>query len=187
MYKLLFLLLGITAAFAQETKIESHQLSETEIDTIFSAEVKSKYDIDFEVYRGYRYDDQAGSHFILMTENNIPKGSDRFRKGHLKVYNDSIKTYFFECKEEQLKLKRTLTDFIINREFLPEYSIAHWTKFFELDDYDGNGSIDPILVYGTYGMNGASDGRIKIIILQNNQKIAIRHQNGVLDLSLIHI
>lgn len=30
-------------------------------------------------------------------------------------------------------------------------------------------------------MNGASDGRIKIIILQNNQKIAIRHQNGVLD------
>ena len=181
MYKLLFFFLALASSYGQETKIESHQLSENEINTIFSAEIKNKYDIDFEIYRGYRYDDKAGSHLILMTENSIPKGSDTFRKTHLEVYNDSLKAYFFDLKNEQLKLKRTLADFTINREFLPEYSIAFWTKFFELDDFDGDGIIDPILIYGTYGMNGSSDGRIKIIVLQNNQKIAIRHQNGILD------
>lgn len=181
MQKLLFFFLGIAIAFAQETNIESHQLSETEITTIFSSEVKNKYDIDFEVYRAYAYEDKAGSHIILMTENHITKGNDTFRKTHLKVYSDSIKTYFFDIKNEQLKLKRTLTDFIIQREFMPEYSISYWTKFFELDDFDGDGIIDPILIYGTYGMNGASDGRIKIIVLQNNKKMAIRHQNGILD------
>jgi len=181
MHKLLFFFLGITIAFAQENTIESRQLSETEIDTIFSSEVKNKYDINFNIYRAYSYNDIAGSHIILMTEDNIPKEGDTFRKTHLKVYNDSIKAYFFDQKDEQLKLKHLVTDFIVDREFLPEYSIAYWTKFFELDDYDGDGSIDPILIYGTYGMNGTSDGRIKIIILQNNQKIIIRHQNGVLD------
>jgi len=157
MYKFLFFFLALASSYGQETKIESHQLSENEINTIFSAEIKNKYDIDFEIYRGYRYDDKAGSHLILMTENSIPKGSDTFRKTHLEVYNDSLKAYFFDLKNE------------------------FWTKFFELDDFDGDGIIDPILIYGTYGMNGSDDGRIKIIILQNNQKIAIRHQNGILD------
>ena len=40
---------------------------------------------------------------------------------------------------------------------------------------------DLIIVYGTTALNGYDDGRIKIIIYYKGQKIAIRHQNGMLD------
>ena len=47
---------------------------------------------------------------------------------------------------------------------------------------DNDSIINPILVYGTEGKNGYDDGRIIIIIHYNDQIIAIRHQNGVLDI-----
>ena len=181
MYKLLFFFFGISLVMAQDVIPDSRQLSENEIDSIFSSEIKRKYDINFEVYRGYSYDDKEGGHILLMTEKPTPKKGDTFGKEHLNEYHDSIKAYFFDVSNAKLKLKRTLTDFIKTNEVSKEYSIAYWTKFFELGDYDDNGTIDPILIYGTYGMNGTGDGRIKIIVLQDNKKIVIRHQNGTLD------
>ena len=48
-------------------------------------------------------------------------------------------------------------------------------------DFDKDGLIDPIIIYGTSGNNGTEDGRIKILIYYKGKKHAIRHQNGSLD------
>ncbi|WP_298505014.1 M949_RS01915 family surface polysaccharide biosynthesis protein [uncultured Maribacter sp.] len=181
MYKLLFLFFGMAITYGQKTTLYSVQLSKNEIDTIFSLEVKKKHNITFRVYRAYRYEDVNGQHLLLMTENAAKKENTAFIKENKHVYNDSIKAYFFDLKDEQLELKRTLTDFIGTNEVSEEFSIAYWTKFFALKDYDGNGTIDPILIYGSYGNNGTDDGRIKIMVFQGTRKSGIRHQNGTLD------
>ena len=56
-----------------------------------------------------------------------------------------------------------------------------WSISCQFNDIDGDGLVEPILVYGTFGPNGYDDGRAKIILLYKGQKVAIRHQNGVLD------
>lgn len=176
---LLFIVTSIV--YGQESHIESKQLSKSEINAVFSQEVKNKHNITFDTYRAYSYDDVKGNHLVLMTHHITKKTNTAFIKENTTRYHDSIKAYFFHKRGSQLKLERTVTDFIKENTYSDEYSISFWTKFFSLDDYDGNGTIDPILIYGTYGSNGTIDGRIKIIILQNGEKTVIRHQNGILD------
>lgn len=171
---LIFISTGI--GFTQNTIVSSHQLSEQKIDSIFTDALKTKLEIKFSIYRVYEYDDKAGKHFIVMTENNVPcnERKDCF---------DSIKAYCFQYKNKEFNLKWRMTDFILPKgnEVSEEYSISFWTKYFKLNDYNNDGFIDPILVYGTLGMNGTSDGRIKILVYHNGKKSAIRHQNAILD------
>ena len=62
-----------------------------------------------------------------------------------------------------------------------EDAIWFWTKYLKIEDIDNDGLIDLVLVYGSWGTNGYDDGRIKMLTFYKGQKIAIRHQNGVLD------
>src|SRR5688572_29031708 len=62
-----------------------------------------------------------------------------------------------------------------------ENSIWFWTKYIEFRDYDGDALADPIIAYGTSGINHTDDGRIIFIIYSKGRKIAIRHQNSDLD------
>lgn len=62
-----------------------------------------------------------------------------------------------------------------------ENNIWFWTKYCDFKDYDNDSLVDLIIVYGTSAMNGYDDGRIKFIIFYKGTKVAIRHQNGVLD------
>lgn len=99
---------------------------------------------------------------------------------------DSIKAYCFQKKNKQYKLKWNLTDFIFPKgdEVSQEYLISFWTKYFKLNDYDNDGFVGPIIVYGTFGINGTGDGRIKIWVYHNGKKRAIRQQNGTLDFEI---
>ena len=40
-----------------------------------------------------------------------------------------IKVYLFDVREDKLRLKRTLADCIVSKEYVPEYAIAYWTFF----------------------------------------------------------
>lgn len=173
----LFLLCAlVNGAFCQDSKISSKQLSPQEIDAIFTDSLKEQLDIKFSIDRIYAYDDKGGTHYIILTENQLvcDMGQECF---------DSIQAFCFNFKEGSYLLEWQLTDFILaNRnEVSEEYSINFWTKYFELNDYDYDGLVDPILVYGTYGMNGTDDGRIKLLIYYKGKKRAIRHQNGLHD------
>jgi hypothetical protein len=37
------------------------------------------------------------------------------------------------------------------------------------------------MIYGSTGMNGKSDGRLKVLVYYKGKKVAIRHQNAILD------
>ncbi|REE24831.1 hypothetical protein DFQ09_103137 [Winogradskyella pacifica] len=165
-----------TIGFSQNTILSSNPLTEHEINSIFTDSLKTKLEINYSVYRAYEYNDKGGKHFIVMTENKV-KCDER------KDCFDAIKVFCFLYKNGQYDLEWNLTDFILPKgnEVSEEYSISIWTKYFELNDHDNDGFIDPIIVYGTFAMNGTSDGRIKILVYHKGKKSAIRHQNGTLD------
>ena len=50
-----------------------------------------------------------------------------------------------------------------------------------MEDLDDDGIVDPIIVYGTNGMYGIEDGRLKILIYLNGTKHGIRHKNSGMD------
>lgn len=174
---LLFCTLFLSSlAFGQDSMVSSKQLNQQEIDTVFTDSLKTKLKIEHAIYRIYEYNDKLGKHFIVMTENEIE--CDKKEK-----CPDTINAYCYSYKNNLYKLEWSFKDHILPKgnEVSEEYSISFWTKYFELNDYNNDGIVDPIIVYGTYGMNGTSDGRIKILMYYKGKKRAIRHQNGTLD------
>lgn len=174
MKKLFILLLFVsmkTLCFGQG--VSSEQLSTSKIEAIFTDELKAKLKIDFDIFRVYQYQDASGEHLIVMTE--------RPNKNVEKSY-DAIKAFNFKVVNGEYTLEWSFRDFILPpTRAVGETSITFWTKYFVLDDYDEDGLIDPIFVYGTLALNGRDDGRIKILVYHKGLKRAIRHQNGVLD------
>ncbi len=97
--------------------------------------------------------------------------------------NDSIQGFSIKMEDRQFKTEWFISDFKLKqgKEIVEETSIWFWTKYISLADIDKDGLSDPIIVYGTSGINGTQDGRIKILIFYKGAKRAIRHQNGILD------
>jgi hypothetical protein len=62
-----------------------------------------------------------------------------------------------------------------------EQSISFWTKYIEFTDFDGDGLIEPIIVYGSKSDSDLASGRIKFIIYYKGKKVAIPHQDSDLD------
>lgn len=145
------------------------QLSQEDLDLLFTDEVKSENDIIYPIYRAYAYADVSGSYQVVLTER-------------LEEQNDSIQAFCFKVDAGGHIEKRMwkLTDYTRIDE--PEESaIWFWTKYATFEDFDNDGSIEPIIIYGTNGDNGKDDGRVKILIYHNGKKVGIRHQNQPLD------
>jgi hypothetical protein len=96
------------------------------------------------------------------------------------TFNNKIKAINVKVSKGSYVKLWEINDNIIKNDN-DERSIWFWTKYIDFKDYDGDGLADPIVIYGTYAANGYDDGRIKFIIYNKGQKIAVRHQNGVLD------
>jgi hypothetical protein len=62
-----------------------------------------------------------------------------------------------------------------------EQSIRFWAEYIEFTDFDGDGLIEPIIVYGSHSDSDLASGRIKFIIYYKGRKVAIRHQDSDLD------
>lgn len=161
--------------FAQNST-DDQQMNDAEIGKVFSQEILEKNGVEYPIFRGYKYEDDNGTHYILLTEKaGVPSKTD--------PQTEAIAAFFFDEKTESVTLKRTVKDFRSDEanKVSSEKSIWFWTKFLRLEDLDNDGLIDPIVVYGSTGINKFHDGRIKILVFHNDEKYAIRHQNGTLD------
>lgn len=148
-------------------------LDSTDLNLIVTNAIKQEYAIQYPIFRAYPFADERGPHLLVLTER-------------LDKNNDSIVAFCFGVSNEGAieKLEWKITDFIEEHKeniHTEETSIWFWTKFLRLDDIDRNGTIDPIVVYGTSADNGIDDGRLKILVFLNGQKIGIRHQNSPMD------
>lgn len=168
---ILFLLI-YNVSSGQKLNVTSKQLSKQEVDSIFTEHIRKQLKIENSIYRIYQYNDKIGKHFVVMTQNKTECQQPK------ECFN-SIKVFSYLFKNNTYKIEWKLNDFIMPS--LHEYSISHWTKYFSIDDYDKDGIADPIIIYGTFGMNDTEDGRIKIVIYYKGNKRVIRHQNGTLD------
>jgi hypothetical protein len=164
-------------ANAQTETPSSKILSKTETDEFFTAAFKKKNLINFPIFRAYTYTDKTGTYNVALTESadTVNKEKD--------TVNYTIKAFNFKVDKGIVLKKWEINDFktptVKGNE--KETSIWFWTKYCEFNDLDGDGIVEPIIVYGTFGINGYDDGRAKILIYYKGQKVAIRHQNGVLD------
>ena len=171
-HTLLFVLFFfVFVGYSQTSSLE--YLDSADVELLFTDEVKSENEIHFSIFRVYPFTDELGDHLVVFTER-LPKE------------NDSIVAFCFRMSAGGSieKLEWKITDYIEGDKeniHLQETAIWFWTKYLRLDDIDGNGSIDPIIVYGTSADNGIDDGRLKILVFLNGQKIGIRHQNSPMD------
>lgn len=168
----------LTFQLHAQTEIPSSKiLSKAETDEFFTAAFKKKNLINFPIFRAYTYTDKSGTYNVALTESadTINKEKD--------TVNYTIKAFNFKVDKGVALKKWEINDFktptVKGDE--KETSIWFWTKYCEFNDLDNDGLIEPLVVYGTFGINGYDDGRAKVLIYYKGQKVAIRHQNSVLD------
>lgn len=167
-------LVFLTKTFAQNTTTSSELLTTKQVKELFPESLLNTLNIHFPIFRVYRYDDQSGKYYCLLTESRdtITAQKDTF--------NYQIKAITVQLENGTFKKLWEINDHLIKNDN-EEQSIWFWTKYTSFNDYDGDGLIDPVIIYGTFGLNGYDDGRIKMILYYKGKKVAIRHQNGLLD------
>lgn len=175
-YTLACLLFLAWQANAQSDSTSSQILSKAETEDFFTAAFKKKNLISFPIFRAYTYKDKSGSYYVALSES----------QDQIKVkdtINNTIKAFNFKVDKGTALKKWEINDFKLpeTKGEETESSIWFWTKYCEFNDLDGDGLIEPIVVYGTFGINGYDDGRLKILTYYKGQKTAIRHQNSVTD------
>lgn len=177
-YTLLLLSIFIVTANAQSDTTTSKILSKAETDEFFNDAFRKKNLINFPIFRAYTYKDKSGTYYVALTESGDSVNTAK------DTVNNTIKAFSFKADKSVTLKKWEINDFKMPslKGIEKESSIWFWTKYCEFNDIDGDGLVEPIIVYGTFGINGYDDGRAKILIYYKGQKIAIRHQNSTLDL-----
>jgi hypothetical protein len=148
-------LLFSTFIFSQ--KIESYRLTKEQI-----TERELEGITDFPIYKAFEYSDKGGVYELLLCENQKTIS----KKDTLNTKIQAICTIndhggFLE--------KWRVSDLTENS----EKNIWFWTKYCSTKDIDGDGYIEPILVYGTRNENDEIN-RVKIITVYKNKKYVIR-------------
>ncbi|WP_157730196.1 M949_RS01915 family surface polysaccharide biosynthesis protein [Tenacibaculum jejuense] len=144
------------------------------MDKIFSSAKKKVLKIKYPIVRVYKYNDRTGENYLVLTERKDIRNSIETKQ------NDSIQAFNFRLKNGLLKEEWSLRDFIYKDKYIEESSIWFWTKYIEVKDYDGDGFMEPIIIYGT-NEEDHGDDRMKILVYHKDEKKAIRHQNSDLD------
>ena len=155
----LFLLFSYSIlSFSQKT--ESYQLTKSEIKERELDQVS-----DFPIYKAFECSDKSGVYNLLLCENqkSITK-KDTLNTKIQAIYTMSDHGGFLE--------KWRINDLLENTE-PKETNIWFWTKYCSTKDLDGDGYIDPVIVYGTRNENNEIR-RVKIITIYKNKKYAIR-------------
>ena len=126
----------------------------------------------------YCYRDTSGDYVVYLTGS-----ADSRIDG--KTLSDNIGAYLFKINAgPTLEAKGTVSDGALGY----AVSVQWWTTLTELTDIDGDGLVDPILVYRLYDIDDKGEtlmdpyrGRLKIIIFHRGAKAAIRAVTGGLD------
>ncbi|WP_281631881.1 M949_RS01915 family surface polysaccharide biosynthesis protein [Flavobacterium luteolum] len=160
MKKYILILLSFSSSFIFSQKIESHRLTKKEI-----SERELENVTDFPIYRAFEFQDKGGVYELVLSENQktiSKKDTLNTKIQAICVINDH--GGFLE--------KWRINDLLEDN--LPkETNIWFWTKYCSTKDIDGDGFIDPIIVYGTRTEDGYIR-RVKVITVYKNKKYAIR-------------
>lgn len=173
MKKLISILLLIISTTIQITKAQVI-MPDKEVTQIFTAAVKSQFNLQYPIFRVYKYIDKIGQFYTVLTESrdSIGKNKDTI----------SFKIKAVTLKNDNGKLLQTweLSD-AADKTKKGEQAIWFWSKYSDFKDLDNDAITDPVIVYGTEGANHYEDGRIGIAIFYKGQKTMVRQQNGTLD------
>ena len=156
---ILFLVLSYTTiGFSQKTdsyKLTKQEIIQKELDQLS----------DFPIYKAFECDDKSGVYEILLCENqkNISKTD---------TLNTKIQAIGTMADHGGFLEKWRIND-LLEPADPKETTIWFWTKYFSTKDLDGDGYIDPVIVYGTKTEYGGIR-RVKIITVYKNKKYAIR-------------
>lgn len=145
-----------------------------------SQEIKVEFGNDYEgmpIYRVYEYRDKGGLWNVVLCENHAVVSEKD-------TANTRIKAIGLLNDHGGYVSKWTINDAVIKKdpadELVPENHIWFWSKYTSFTDLDGDGLVDPLIVYGTESVDEAFQ-RIKFIILHKGRKYAIRAVECVLD------
>ncbi|TRX35339.1 hypothetical protein FNW52_11505 [Flavobacterium sp. ZT3R18] len=159
---LLFITTSIFSGYAQTSK----QLSRNEIKELNFVSTKEKKLI----YKAFECQDKSGVFDVILNEDQ--------KEIHDKdTLNSSIKAICFQKSNGIVIEQWKVIDFLENRE---ESNIWFWTKYSQFSDIDGDGLIEPIIVYGTRDLDKEFQ-RIKIITIYKGKKYVIRATECIFD------
>jgi hypothetical protein len=167
-------LVFLSNTYAQKKTDTAYALTPNQVSELFPDSILKSFNINFPIFRVYKYNDHSGKYFCIMTEerNEMTLEKDSFynkiKAVNVRAVNDSY-VKVWEINDN------------IDRD-QEENSIWFWTKYVDFRDYDGDGLKEPVVIYGTSVSSGPYGERIKIMIYYKGQKIAIRHQNNDRDI-----
>ena len=169
---------NLSIAQVNNKKGKANMLPKAEAVKVFIPGVKTKLGITLPVVRTYSYGDTNGKYYMVLTEK-----FDGMEEGD--TVHKIIKAFNFKSTANGPEKLWEINDAAnkATADYDGERSIWFWTRYCMFQDIDKDGLADPIIVYGTSGADGYSEGRgrVKILIYHNNKKIVLRHQDGVLD------
>lgn len=159
MKKIFFIFFVLNSLFCFSQKAESNRLSK---EQIIQKELNQLS--DFPIYRAFEYKDKGGVYELILAENQkaISKDTLNTKIQAVCVLNDHGGFL------EKWKINDLLEDYSPK-----ETNIWFWTKYCSTKDLDGDGYIDPVIVYGTRTEYNEIR-RVKIITVYNNKKYVIR-------------
>ena len=157
----------------KEVEIKVVDLSKEEINIMFTSSDKDKLNIKYDIRKVYKVLDKKGETFFIVSENFLRKDLEENK------IIDKIELIIASKTDKGFIRKYTVNDKINIR----EKSLWFWTKFFKLQDFNGDGYIDPIIVYGGLGKHNDIEGRLIIKSLFQNKWYNIIHQGSDQDLA----
>ncbi|SHL92625.1 M949_RS01915 family surface polysaccharide biosynthesis protein [Flavobacterium saccharophilum] len=156
----IFTLLLLSTTFIYAQKVESYRLTKEQI-------VERELDgvSDFPIYKAFEYSDKGGVYELLLCENQKTIS----KKDTLNTKIQAICT----INDHGGFLEKWQINDLLEITEPKETNIWFWTKYCSTKDLDGDGYIEPIIIYGTRNENDEIS-RVKIITVYKNKKYVIR-------------
>lgn len=157
---------------AHVVNAQTRILTKPEVDKLFPESVQQQLDLRFPIRVVYNYTDKTGTYYMPFCEK--VDGIKEKDTAHAK-----IRAVNFKYEQGGFVKQWEMNDLVVKD--MEEESIWFFTKYTAVKDLDGDGVMDPVVVYGSSAMNGIGDGRMKILIYYKGKKVAVRHQNSEMD------
>jgi len=156
------------SAFGFSQKAESYILDKEQI-----AQRELNNLSDFPIYKAYEYQDKSGTYELVLCENhkNISKKDTLNTKIQVICGMNDHGGFL-----EKWRINDLLEDYVPK-----ETNMWFWTKYCSTKDLDGDGYVEPVIVYGTR-TEYDEIRRVKIITVYKNKKYAIRAVECDLDI-----
>lgn len=158
------LLLYTIFGFSQKTEssiLNKEEIKQRELENLS----------DFPIYKAYEFQDKGGVFELVLCENQANK-KDTLNTKIQAICGMNDHGGFLE----KWRINDLLEDYIPK-----ETNIWFWTKYCSTKDIDGDGYIEPVIVYGTRTENDEIR-RVKIITVYKNKKYVIRAVECDLDI-----